>query len=160
VIFIGIDPGLTGAIASIDRAGVCAVQDMPTVQLPGDGLVRRRIDGLALARLLRQMVPAGNECLVMVEDVQAIGGSAVQTMGSMMRSVGVIECAVEILRMPMQRANPRRWKRVFGLKADKGESLEVARRLFPAAAGQIARKKDHNRAEALLLAMYAKGVAA
>lgn len=156
MIFVGIDPGLTGAIASIDVAGSVVVHDMPTTPLPGNGLVSLRINGLALARLLRELVPAGNDCIVMVEDVQAIGGNAVQTMGSMMRSVGVIECAVEILRMPMQRVRAQKWKKAFGLGADKSGSIDVARRLYPDAVNLFARKKDHNRAEALLLAHYSR----
>lgn len=156
MIVVGIDPGLTGAVAAVDSAGTYTVEDMPTVPLPGAGLVRRRVDGLQLARLLRNMVPAGRSCIVVIEDVQAIGGSAVQTMGSMMRSVGVVECAVEILRMPIKRANPRTWKKFFGLSAEKGASLEVARTLFPLQAAALKRQKDHNRAEALLLAHYGR----
>lgn len=154
MIFIGIDPGLTGAVAAVDSAGTYTVEDIPTVPLPGSGLVRRRVDGLELARVLRNMVPAGHACCVVVEDVQAMGGSAVQTMGSMMRSVGAIETAVEILRMPLRRAMPRAWKKHYGLGSDKGASLDVARRLFPLAHPRLKRAKDHNRAEALLLARY------
>lgn len=154
MIVVGIDPGLTGAFAAVDSAGTYTVEDMPTVPLPGNGLVRRRIDGLSLARALRHMVPAGHACMVVMEDVQAIGGSAVQTMGSMMRSVGTAEAAVEILRMDLKRANPKVWKKAYGLDADKAKSLKVAREMFPDIRHMLARAKDHNRAEALLLAHY------
>lgn len=154
MIVVGIDPGLTGAFAAVDSAGTYTVEDMPTVPLPGNGLVRRRIDGLLLARALRNMVPAGHACLVVMEDVQAIGGSAVQTMGSMMRSVGTAEAAVEILRMDLKRANPKVWKKAYGLDADKAKSLKVAREMFPNLLHMLKRAKDHNRAEALLLAHY------
>lgn len=154
MIVVGIDPGLTGAFAAVDSAGTYTVEDMPTVPLPGNGLVRRRIDGLRLARALRNMVPAGHACLVVMEDVQAIGGSAVQTMGSMMRSVGTAEAAVEILRMDLKRAQPKAWKKFYGLGADKAASLEIARTLFPNIGHMLKRAKDHNRAEALLLAHY------
>lgn len=152
MIFVGIDPGLTGAVAAVDSAGTCAVEDLPTVPLPGSGLVRRRVDGLALAKMLRHMVPIGHACLVVIEDVQAIGGSAVQTMGSMMRSVGTIEATAEILRMPIRRALPRTWKKFYGLGAEKGASLSIARELYPLAPLGLA--KHHNRAEALLIAHY------
>lgn len=152
MIIVGIDPGLTGAVAAVDSAGTCTVEDMPTLDLPGAGMVRRRIDGLALARMLRNMVPAGHACLVVIEDVHAIGGSAVQNMASMMRSVGTIEAAVEILRMPVNRALPQTWKRFFGLGSVKADSLTVARTLYPTAPLKLA--KHHNRAEALLLAHY------
>jgi hypothetical protein len=152
VITIGIDPGLTGAIAFVDSRETCAIEDMPTVDLPGEGLVRRRVDGLALARLLRQYVPAGHACQVVVEDVHAIGGSAVQTMGSMMRSLGAIEGVLEVLRMPPTMVRPQAWKKRFGLGSDKKQSLAVARTLYPSAPLKLA--KHHNRAEALLLARY------
>lgn len=152
MIIVGIDPGLTGAVAAVDSAGTCTVEDMPTLDLPGAGLVRRRVDGLALARMLRSMVPAGHACLVVIEDVQAMGGSAVQTMGSMMRSVGSTEAAVEILRMPIKRALPRTWKKFYGLASEKADSLRIARELYPTAPLKLA--KHHNRAEALLLAHY------
>lgn len=154
MIFLGIDPGLTGAVAAVDSAGTCAVEDLPTTPIPGGGLVKRRVDGLELARMLRHMVPDGHACMVVIEDVQAIGGSAVQTMGSMMRSVGVIEATAEILRLPIKRALPRTWKKFYGLGAEKDASLQIARELYPLAAHKLARVKDHNRAEALLLAHY------
>jgi hypothetical protein len=156
MIIVGIDPGLTGAVAAVDSSGTCTVEDMPTIDLPGTGLVRRRVDGLALARILRNMVPAGHACLVVVEDVQAMGGSAVQTMGSMMRSVGTTEAAVEILRMPIKRALPRTWKKFFGLGKEKVDSLRIARELYPTAPLKLG--KHHNRAEALLLAHFGQAM--
>jgi hypothetical protein len=158
MIGIGIDPGLTGALAFIAPGGAVTVEDIPTVDLPGNGLVSRRVDGLALARLIRQHVPAGHACTVLMESVHAMGGSAVQTMGSMMRSVGAIEAVLEVLRMPAAGVTPQTWKRFYGLKSDKGQSLTKARTLYPAAPLRLA--KHHNRAEALLIAHYALQVLA
>lgn len=154
MITVGIDPGLTGAIAFVDSRETCAIEDMPTVELPGNGLVTRRVDGLALARLLRQFVPAGHACLVVVEEVQTMGGrnNAVQTQGSLMRSLGAIEAVLEVLRMPPKMVRPQAWKKRFGLGSDKKQSLAVARTLYPSAPLKLA--KHHNRAEALLLARY------
>ena len=154
MIIVGIDPGLTGAVAAVDSAGTCTVEDMPTVDLPGDGLVRRRVDGLALARMLRNMVPAGHACLVVIEAVGTMGGknNAVQTQGSLMRTLGAVEASVEILRMPMKSTQPRAWKKFFGLGSEKGDSLRIARELYPTAPLKLA--KHHNRAEALLLAHF------
>jgi crossover junction endodeoxyribonuclease RuvC len=156
MIFVGIDPGLTGAVAAVDSAGTCTVEDIPTVNLPGDGLIRRRVDGLALARMLRHMVPAGHECVVVIEAVQTMGGknNAVQTQGSLMRTLGAIESAAEILRMPMKPVLPKVWKKRYGLGSEKGASLKIARELYPVAPLGLA--KHHNRAEALLLAHYGK----
>jgi len=152
VILVGIDPGLTGAASFIDTRGRCSVEDLPTKELPGNGLIKRRIDGYALARMLRDGCPADEPVLVLVEEVHAMGGSAVQTMGSMMRSVGAIESVLEVLRLKVHPVRPQAWKKFFGLGADKAESLRVARSLYPGAPLQLA--KHHNRAEAVLIAHF------
>jgi len=154
LITVGIDPGLTGAIAFVDSRGTCSIEDMPTVELPGDGLVTRRVDGLKLAQLLRQFVPAGHACQVVLEQVQTMGdkNNAVQTQGSLMRTLGAIEATLEVLRMPTTMVHPKTWKKRFGLGSEKGKSLEVARQLYPSAPLELA--KHHNRAEALLLARF------
>lgn len=156
MIVVGVDPGLTGAVAAVDSAGTCTVEDIPTLELEGGGLVKRRVDGLKLARMLRHMVPAGHDCLVVIEAVRAMGGqnNAVQTQGSLMRTLGAIETACEILRMPMRAVQPQRWKRAYGLGTKKGDSLATARALYPTAPLSMA--KHHNRAEAVLLAHYGK----
>ena len=86
-------------------------------------------------------------------------GNAIQTQGSLMRSLGAIETVFEVLRMPVMLISPQVWKKHFGLKSDKKASLEVARRLYPQCSA-ISRAKDHNRAESLLLAQYGKTVLA
>jgi hypothetical protein len=152
MITIGIDPGLTGAVAFVDSYGTCSIEDLPTLPLPGTGMIKRRIDGRALAEIVRRFVPAGERAFVVIEDVHAMGGSAVQTMGSMMRSVGAIETVIEMLRLPIHPVSPRTWKAHYGLKADKAASLDTARALYPSAPLKLA--KHHNRAEALLIAHY------
>ena len=122
--------------------------------LPGNGLVKRKVDGRAFAQLLREMVPAGESALVMVEQVRVMGGknNAVQTQGSLMRTLGALEAVLEVLRMPPTMLEPQTWKRFYGLGSDKKASLELARRLYPTAVLHLA--KHHNRAEAVLLAHY------
>lgn len=158
MIFIGIDPGVSGAVAAIGPNS-CAVEDIPTIGIEGAGRTVRKIDGLELARLLRRMVPAGEECVVVLEDVHVMpsnkSGSAANT--SLLHSKGVIEGVLAVMRMPTQLVNSQRWKRVYGLGSDKKESLEKARTLYPdLAKSRLARVADHNRAEGLLLAHYGK----
>jgi hypothetical protein len=165
VITVGIDPGITGAVAFVDSRGSCVVEDIPTVELPGNGMVKRRIDGRALALLLRRHVPAADGVLVVLEAVGVMPskGNSPQSQGSLMRSLGAIEAVLEVLRLPVQTVRPQAWKAHYGLKRAKDEkdsaykarSLGVARGLYPnAAAAALARAKDHNRAEAVLLAHY------
>lgn len=165
MIAVGIDPGLTGALAFVDSRGSVAIEDMPTVALPGNGMIGRRVDGLALAHLVRRYVPAGNAALVLLEEVGAMGGknNAVQTQVSLGRTLGAIEAVLEVLRLPPRMVKPRTWKAHYGLDkrredekeaAYKGRHLATARALYPAA--PLALAKHHNRAEALLLAHWGK----
>lgn len=154
MIAVGVDPGLTGAVACVDSQGRCAIFDIPTVALPGTGLIRRRIDGAALARSLREMCPVGETAVVAVEAVRTMGGqnNAVQTQGSLMRSLGAIEAVLEVLRLPFSSVEPQVWKGFYGLGAEKKASLVKALTLYPGAPIKLA--KDHNKAEALLIAHW------
>ena len=155
MIILGIDPGITGAVAAIDRAGWVQIYDLPTTPLPGAGLVRRRIDGRALIEILRALVPPGEVAEVHVEQVGAMGAAnAVQTVFSLGRSLGAIEALCEAARWPLSMVQPKAWKEFYGLDKAKGASLELARRLYPDA--PLPRAKDHNRAEALLIAHRAR----
>lgn len=155
MIVVSIDPGLTGAAAFIKPDGSCIVEDLPTVRLPGDGLVKSRIDGRALSNMLLRHCPVGVPVMAVMEQVGTMGGknNAVQTQGSLMRSLGAVETVLEMLRMPPKMVHPKTWKKFFGLKSDKKESLAVARTLYPDAPLNLA--KHHNRAEAVLIGHWA-----
>lgn len=165
-IFIGIDPGLTGGIGAINSiTGACTAADLPTTQLPGNPLVKRRIDGRAFALLLRQLIPADMAVVLALEQVGTMGGknNAVQTQGSLMRTLGAIESALDILRITPVMVQPKAWKGSLGLQRKKGEkdaaykgrSLTLARTLYPDA--PLALAKSQNRAEGILLAHFVKG---
>lgn len=153
MIFIGIDPGLTGAISFVTER-TCAVEDLPTMPLPGNGLIKRKIDGRALVALIRANVPAGEKAEAYLELVSTMGGkdNAVQTQGSLMRSLGTIETVLECMGIKPTMLAPQKWKRFYGLDADKKKSLEKARQLYETAPLNLA--KHHNRAEALLIAHW------
>lgn len=153
MIYIGIDPGLTGAISFVtDRT--CVVEDLPTMPLPGDGLITRKIDGRALVALIRKNVPVGETAEAYLEQVSTMGGkdNALQTQGSLMRSLGSIETVLECLGYKPTMLSPQKWKKFYQLGADKKKALEVARGLYRGAPLSLA--KHHNRAEALLIAHW------
>lgn len=162
MIYIGIDPGMTGAVAFIDRTtGEAKVFDLP---VRSD---EHRIDGLALALLMRKHAPASIGGTVILEKLHArAGGGGMQQMGSMMKTVGIILGAVDCTKFPLLEVTPQKWKSKFGLvskhgekKTDaqrKAESLKVARRLFPQLVADLKRAKDDGRAEALLMAHWGK----
>lgn len=173
MLVIGIDPGLTGACSVIDHNGLRAVFDLPVMKIPGVGpkaLVQNKIDGRAFCALLLKHCPAseGNPQAV-IEAVGTMGGAnnAVQTQGSLLRSLGALETVAECLKFPLEYAHPQTWKRFYGLveakdlsltdsqrtAAAKRKAMDKARALYPACT-DIARVKDHNRAEAILLAHW------
>jgi crossover junction endodeoxyribonuclease RuvC len=157
MVLLGIDPGVSGAIAAISPLGA-HVADMPTVKVESTARTQRKIDPRGLAELLRQMVPADEACMVVLEDVHAMpggkSGSSANT--SLMHSKGVIEGVLGVLRFRVELVASQRWKRLYGLTSEKAASLDMARRLYPGTAGMLTRQLDHNRAEALLLAHYGK----
>ena len=156
VIVLGIDIGVTGAIAAVDARGTCSVADLPTLEIQGKRMVRRRIDARGLMELVRQFVPPGEVALALIEDVHTMPGRAnsPQSQGSLMHSRGVVETVLELARLDVRAVQPATWKRWYGLiGSEKADGIEKARALYPLAA-HLKRKKDHNRADALLLAHF------
>lgn len=166
MIFIGIDPGLTGACCVLDHKGVRAIFDLPTMKAPEvgpDAKVQRKIDGRAFHKLLLQHCPlAEGRPQVIIEKIQVRStansgaGNALQTQGALMRTVGAIESVLECMTYPIHYVAPQKWKRMYGVGSEKAHALDKARKLYPAAAGDLARVKDHNRAEAVLIAHWGK----
>jgi hypothetical protein len=165
MIVISIDPGLTGACSVQDHNGLRAVFDLPTMPIPGVGpqaLVQSKLDGVEFKRLLLANCPAGEPVRAVIEAVGTMGGknNAIQTQGSLLRTLGAIETVLELLGTKPTYAHPQTWKKHFGLidsklsdRERKAKATECARRLFPGRA-EFARVKDHNRAESALLGLW------
>lgn len=154
--FIGVDPGLTGACAVVSRNGLRGVFDLPTKPLPNAGpkaMVTRQIDGRRFAEMLAELLEPGGDRTAIMEDVQAMPGSAIQTMGSMMHSKGVLDGVLAARGIAVAFVRPQAWKKPYGLTADKTKARDCCMRLYSGA--PVARVKDHNRAEAILIAHYA-----
>lgn len=158
MIAIGIDPGLTGALAVINRlARTATVHDLP---LTGEG-AKRRIDGRALILLLRQVAPAADAVVVGLEEVHALPGFGIKSQEAMCGAAYSVQAVLDIFRAPVTLVLPKVWKKQYLLAKKRGEKptawkarhVDVARRLYPACAG-LERAKDHNRAEALLIAHH------
>jgi hypothetical protein len=145
----------------LDHNGLRAVFDIPVMPIPGVGpkaMVQSKVDARALVKLLRQHCPAGEAVRSVIEGVNVMGGkdNAVQTQGSLLRTLGAIETVLECLGWAPGYANPQTWKRFFGLidskltdtAQRKRKALECARRLYPQC-NEIARAKDHNREDAI-----------
>lgn len=165
MIIISIDPGLTGACSVLDHNGLRAVFDLPTMKIPGVGptaMVQKKIDGAAFKALLLKHCPAGESVRAVIEAVGTMGGAnnAVQTQGSLLRSLGAIETVLECLGLKPVYAHPQTWKKAFGLidsnlsdRERKAKAMDCARRLYPQCA-EFSRVRDHNRAESALIGRW------
>lgn len=162
---LGIDPGLTGAIACDDGQ----VFDLPLkVKGKGTGFIKNHIDGVAFYNILYQFylqgVERGEDISVYLEEQvyrkkfkpKFAGGAEIVQGGSSIFSLGDTYGSVRdlplLLHMKVVPVLPAKWKKALKLDTDKEKCRQLAQTLFPRA--DISRKKDHNRAEALLLVHY------
>jgi crossover junction endodeoxyribonuclease RuvC len=152
MIFIGIDPGLNGAIAFFDPAkGHLSVVDMPTFEVKRNNRVKREVSAHGLANIL--MLAGVIE--VVLERVGAMPGQGVTSVFSFGRSVGLIEGVLAAKKMPVSIITPQVWQKAAGVRGGKDGARQRACELFPAYAGLFARKKDDGRADAACIAWYA-----
>jgi crossover junction endodeoxyribonuclease RuvC len=120
-------------------------------------------DERSLIRKLQALSTRFDPRMVVLELQQAFPGQGVSSTFKLGQNYGIWLAAIASCGWPLTIVRPAEWKKGLGYPAkDKKEgkaySLTLARRLYPAAAGDLARVKDHNRAEALLLAHYGKGL--
>jgi crossover junction endodeoxyribonuclease RuvC len=140
----GIDPGLTGAIAIVGDRGLASVFDFDDFR------------GLQMIRTLAE------DLRITMEKVSAMPKQGVASMFKFGTNYGTWIGRLEALAIPFDLVTPAKWqKAMFDSQAKRGVdtkavSLDRARRLFPQALNRLTRKKDHNRAEALLLAEYCR----
>ena len=149
---IGVDPGITGAFAVLeaDSKQLLDVMDMP---LLSEGK-KQRIHGYELAKLLGRWNKGDYQVtMVYLEKVHAMPKQGVTSMFSMGRSFGAVETAISMLAMPITYITPQVWKRRARLIGqDKDVARTRALELYPEA--PLTRKRDHNRADAILIARY------
>lgn len=170
-IVLGVDIGLTGCVARLGPGLQPALADIPTVPdgepRPGRGnsmFQPKRIHGRQLLDVLRQLVPAGHVALAVFEDVRArpmhndkVQFNTFHSQNSLVLSRGVIQAVLDVAGIRTEVVQPQTWKRLFALNgAEKADSLDKARTLYPSLAGELRLAKNHNRAEALLIAHWAQ----
>ena len=151
---IGIDPGLSGAVAVLADGRYSEVFDMPTVGRGKAG--RQTVNAAGLSNLIRSVraLHPGADVSAVVEDVAARPGNGSASMFRFGHACGAVAGVLGALGVPVAYVTPGRWKRAYGLLgAEKDASRGRAIDLFPAA--PLGRKRDHGRAEALLLAAWA-----
>lgn len=147
---IGIDPGLTGAIAWLDsNHNFIEVWDMP-VMAKSKG--KKQVNGVELARIIRE-ITFEHACIAVVEQVHAMPGQGGTSMFNFGHGTGVIDGVLAALKMPVVYVTPTKWKKAAALlKTEKDMARTKAIQLYPTA--PLSRKKDIGRADAILIARY------
>ena len=151
--YLGIDPGLTGALAALHADGrLLALHDVPTLTLHTSRGTKQGYDVPGMCALLRPY--AATQAHVLIEESQAMPGQGVRSMWTIGYGYGLWLGVLTALALPYTRVRPGVWKRALALSKDKEASRLRAQQLFPTA--DLRRKKDHGRAEALLLAHWGR----
>lgn len=146
---VGIDPGLSGAIACLsgDHLDVC---DMPTLMLTRGGKKRRELDAHLLADQLQRL----SATHVFLEQAWARPGEAASVSFTNGRSFGVVLGILAALEIPYGLISPQRWKSTLHVPAAKDGARARASQLMPQWASNWRRVKDDGRAEASLIALF------
>ena len=142
---LGVDPGLDGAIALLGD-GFLAVRDMPTA---GE-LKRRVVVAAEAAGIIRAWTPD----IAVIERVHAMPKQGVTSSFRFGQALGTIEGVLGALLIPIEYVTPQSWKKHFRLTANKDDARLRAIQTWPRIADELRRKKDADRAEALLIARY------
>ena len=147
---LGIDVGISGAVALLDGNKLVAVHDMPTVSVNVGGKKKRRIDARALYLLLQfeKLEHA------FVEIVTARPNQGVSSMFAFGQASGIAEAIAWVMTPDVTGVRPQTWKKHFKLGSDKGESRKLASELWPDQADRFKRVKDDGRAEAALIGLW------
>lgn len=156
MILIGIDLGLGGAVAVFDDGEPFGLHDMPVLDVGAGKKTKREYNLAELSNLLKKHTDGEKRVLAILEKVHAMPGQGVSSMFKFGFGAGAVEGVLAALQIPYEKVAPVRWKKV--MMGDMGKDKDAARQraiqLFPDMSQQMSRKKDHGRAEALLLAEY------
>ncbi|MDC0052166.1 crossover junction endodeoxyribonuclease [bacterium] len=153
MIIIGIDPGISGAISIIEKKKILEVYDTPTMI---DGKKnKKQINSAQVTNIIKERLKHDKEVVVVVEHVNAMPGQGVTSMFNFGQSFGVIKGICAALGLPIYFVRPTKWKKHFNLiKTNKDASRTKVIEAYPEISSKLHRKKDSNRADAILIALY------
>ncbi len=150
---IGIDPGLTGAIAIMENNKVLSMFDMPVMS---DGKKnKRQLNSAQLVKILNDNILKNEEISVVVEQVNAMPGQGVTSMFNFGQTFGAIKGVCAALGLPIFFVRPSKWKKHFELiNSSKDSSRTKAIEMYPSLSNDLAKKKDVNKSDAILIARF------
>ena len=155
MLVIGIDPGISGSICFFQDGVIIDVVEMPTMTEGKKN--KKQVNGSQIYNeiLERTKKLDKKDIKVVIEQVSAMPGQGVTSMFNFGQSYGILKGICSAMQLPMYFVRPAKWKKYFNLiNSEKDASRTRAIEIFPYFSGQLSRKKDSNKADAILIASF------
>ena len=155
MLIIGIDPGISGSICFFEDGKILDVIEMPTMTEGKKN--KREVNGAQIYNEISKMVKKNDEknIRVIIEQVSAMPGQGVTSMFNFGQSFGILKGICSAMRLPMYFVRPTKWKKYFNLiNSEKDASRTRAIEIFPYFSSHLSKKKDSNKADAILIASF------
>ena len=153
MLIIGIDPGISGSICFFEDGKILDVVEMPTM-IEGKKN-KKQVNGSQIYNEISNRIKQRDkkEIKVIIEQVSAMPGQGVTSMFNFGQSYGILKGICSAMRLPMYFVRPAKWKKYFNLiNSEKDASRTRAIEIFPYFSSKLSRKKDSNKADAILIA--------
>ena len=155
MLIIGIDPGISGSICFFENGKILDVVEMPTMT---DGKKnKKQVNGSQIYNEITKRVNQTDKknIRVVIEQVSAMPGQGVTSMFNFGQSFGLLKGICSAMQLPMYFVRPAKWKKYFNLiNSEKDASRTRAIEIFPYFSSNLTKKKDSNKADAILIASY------
>ena len=155
MLIIGIDPGISGSICFLEDGKILDVIEMPTMTEGKKN--KRQVNGAQIYNEISKRINKSekNNIRVVIEQVSAMPGQGVTSMFNFGQSFGILKGICSAMQLPVYFVRPAKWKKYFGLiNSEKDASRTKAIEMFPYFSSQLSKKKDSNKADAILIASF------
>ena len=155
MLIIGIDPGITGSICFFEEGKIIDVIEMPS--MPEGKKNKKQVNGAQIYYEISSRIKNldKKDIKVIIEQVSAMPGQGVTSMFNFGQSFGILKGICSAMQLPMYFVRPAKWKKYFNLiNSEKDASRTRAIEIFPYFSNQLSRKKDSNKADAILIASF------
>jgi len=154
MIIIGIDPGISGSICFFEEGKILEVIEMPVMTEGKKN--KKQVNGAQIYNeILKRISRKDDEIRVVIEQVSAMPGQGVTSMFNFGQSFGILKGICSAMQLPMFFVRPAKWKKYFNLiNSEKDASRTRAIEIFPYFSTQLSKKKDSNKADAILIASF------
>ena len=154
MLIIGIDPGISGSICFFEDGKILEVIEMPVMTEGKKN--KKQVNGAQIYNeFLKRINNKNDEIRVVIEQVSAMPGQGVTSMFNFGQSYGILKGICSAMQLPMFFVRPAKWKKYFNLiNSQKDASRTRAIEIFPYFSTQLSKKKDSNKADAILIASF------